>query len=374
MKKAVLIGAGSIGRGFIGEVLHKSGYDLTFLDVSEKLVEDMNKQKKYSVIILGADESEYVVDGIRAFTPEQEGALDALKEADIITTAIGPSVLKNTSKIIAQGIKERFNANIKDPLTIIACENMEYGSSKLGEYVNEWLSEEERVYCAEYVAFPDCEVSRMVIPQIKGEPLSVKVEGFMEWVVDENALKADISDIKAIKFTDNPTAYIKRKMYTLTGHAIMGYKGYLKGYEYGYQAMYDDEIFELVYNALTESGKAWSMEYGKSMHEFNKYITIMLRRFSDNRLKDPIIRICREPIRKLSKDERLVGPANTALKHGILPYYIVEGIKCALEFDCAQDPQAVELQKMIKDEGADIALKKVMKLEDNHLLYPMIKA
>ena len=30
-KKAVLIGAGKIGRGFLGDILYHAGYELTFL-------------------------------------------------------------------------------------------------------------------------------------------------------------------------------------------------------------------------------------------------------------------------------------------------------------------------------------------------------
>lgn len=40
--KAVHFGAGSIGRGFIGQLLHDSGYDIVMVDVNTALVNQIN--------------------------------------------------------------------------------------------------------------------------------------------------------------------------------------------------------------------------------------------------------------------------------------------------------------------------------------------
>ena len=39
MKQAVHFGAGNIGRGFVGLLLHEAGYGLVFADVAEPLVD-----------------------------------------------------------------------------------------------------------------------------------------------------------------------------------------------------------------------------------------------------------------------------------------------------------------------------------------------
>ena len=49
--KAVMYGAGNIGRGFIGEVLYKSGYKTTYIDVNEAVVKALNKDKKYPIYL-----------------------------------------------------------------------------------------------------------------------------------------------------------------------------------------------------------------------------------------------------------------------------------------------------------------------------------
>ena len=41
---AVHFGAGNIGRGFIGQLLHESGYDVVFVDVQDDMVEALKAE------------------------------------------------------------------------------------------------------------------------------------------------------------------------------------------------------------------------------------------------------------------------------------------------------------------------------------------
>ena len=47
--KAVMYGAGNIGRGFIGLLFSQSGYEVTFIDVVDAVVESLNREKHYPV-------------------------------------------------------------------------------------------------------------------------------------------------------------------------------------------------------------------------------------------------------------------------------------------------------------------------------------
>ena len=46
MKKAVMYGAGNIGRGFIGQLFHMSGYEISFIDVNMTVVDKLNSDGK----------------------------------------------------------------------------------------------------------------------------------------------------------------------------------------------------------------------------------------------------------------------------------------------------------------------------------------
>jgi mannitol-1-phosphate 5-dehydrogenase len=195
----------------------------------------------------------------------------------------------------------------------------------------------------------------------------------MEWIVDRNAVKGDLSRISGLDLSDNPIAYIKRKIFTLTGHAMLGYLGYNKGYTHIYQSAFDDGIFHTVFSALTECGKGWCTEYGMPPVDFYRYVTVMLRRFSDTRFKDPCARVCREPIRKLSKNERFLSPAAAALKLGVAPENIIMGICTVLKYDNDKDEQSVELQRMIKHDGLSAVLEQVCQLDSGSELFRMIR-
>lgn len=44
MQRAIMIGAGNIGRGFIGALLAKSGYQVLFADVNQSIIDAINEK------------------------------------------------------------------------------------------------------------------------------------------------------------------------------------------------------------------------------------------------------------------------------------------------------------------------------------------
>jgi mannitol-1-phosphate/altronate dehydrogenase len=51
---AVHFGAGNIGRGFVGLLLHRAGYQLVFTDVIDELIHTLNSTPNYLVKKVGA--------------------------------------------------------------------------------------------------------------------------------------------------------------------------------------------------------------------------------------------------------------------------------------------------------------------------------
>ena len=51
---AVHFGAGNIGRGFVGLILHRAGYQVVFADVVDELIDGLNSTPSYQVGEVGA--------------------------------------------------------------------------------------------------------------------------------------------------------------------------------------------------------------------------------------------------------------------------------------------------------------------------------
>lgn len=351
MKKAIQFGAGNIGRGFIGALLANAGYHVVFADVNEQMINALNEQKSYNIHILDLEKSVQTITNVSGCMSNGTEIIDEIATAEIITTAVGPNVLKFIAPTIAQGIEARRNAGA-GALNIIACENMVGATSHLQEQVESHLSEEGKVYAQEHVGFANCSVDRIVPPFQGDNLLDVGVEAFHEWIVEEPKLKGGTPQIDGMKLTDNLVAYVQRKLFTLnTGHAITAYLGFLKGIETIDQSIQDESVRAIVRPAMEESGAALVKKHGFDADEHAKYIDKIETRFKNPYIRDEVIRVGREPLRKLGPADRLIGPANMAAELGLGRDHLLQGAAAAFHYDNANDPQSAELQGRIQAEG-----------------------
>jgi mannitol-1-phosphate 5-dehydrogenase len=375
MKKAIQFGAGNIGRGFIGYLLNKSGYDLVFADVFDNVIDEINKEKEYTIHIKDVETQEIKVQNISAVNSTRDEIIDQIAQASIITTAVGPLNLEKIADKLAEGIKKRAYENKEDYLNIIACENAIEASKSLQTYVYQYLSDEDKAYADKYVGFPNCSVDRIVPPSKNEKPLDVTVENYYEWNVEKDGFKGQIPEIYGMNLVDNLLAYIERKLFTLnTGHASTAYLGSLKGYKTIDQAINDPQIEDQVRAIMQESGQALIAKFGFDKEAHFAYIEKIINRFKNPYLKDDVKRVGREPMRKLSANERFIKPLSTALEYDLPIDNLVLGIGAALHFRNEEDNQAVELEEKINKLGLDKAIAEITGLTDPKLIEKIIDA
>ena len=96
MQKAVIYGAGNIGRGFIGQVFHDSGYEVVFIDINRTIIDALNFRGGYTLRVVGNDgDSDTFIDNVRGIDGrDAEAVADAIGGADLMATAIGVPILQ----------------------------------------------------------------------------------------------------------------------------------------------------------------------------------------------------------------------------------------------------------------------------------------
>ena len=374
MKQAIHFGGGNIGRGFIGELLVRSGYEVTFVDVAEALVDEINARRSYDIEVVGDDPRTIHVEHVKAINSNVnlEELLDAFVTVDIVTTAIGPNILKFIAPNIAKGLARRVEKN-ETPLNIIACENMVGGSTVLKNFVYEHLDESTKEKVMRCIGFPDAAVDRIVPIQHNEDPLLVKVEPFAEWDVDRKGVVGSEPQIEGLTWVDDLEAYIERKLFSVnTGHASIAYMAYLKGIEDIASAMKDEEIVSFVRRVWAETSELLIEKYGFDREKHAAYIRTAEERFTNPHLSDDVTRVARGPKRKLGVKDRLVSPAAQLIERGRKPEALATVIAAALRFDFADDPEAVEVQGYIKEHGFEKALMHFTEIPPGSELFNLI--
>jgi len=334
--KAVMYGGGNIGRGFIGALLSNSGYEVSFVDVVDDVINALNKEHTYPIRIIKGDSYEDIdVKNVSAVDGKDPVAVaEAIAEADIMATAVGVNVLKFIISNIVAGLRLRKERNLP-PFNIIICENLNDANKIIEGMIKEQLTEEEIVWFDANIGLVEAAIGRTVPVQTEemkdGNPLRVCVESYGYLPVDKEAFKGEIPEIKNMVPFAPFDFFIKRKLFLHNmAHAMTAYLGDLLGIEYIYEAIDNDEIYIIVKGAMEESARALSKKYGVPLDDIMLHMTDLLDRFTNAALRDTCSRAGREPARKLSPKDRLIGSASLAYEMGITPAYIAIGAAAGL--------------------------------------------
>ncbi|MCK5803696.1 MAG: mannitol dehydrogenase, partial [Lentisphaeria bacterium] len=314
-RQAVMFGAGNIGRGFIGQLFSESGCEVVFVDVDEELIATLNREGSYHLQTVFNDEvDDFRIGPVRAVNgADAEAAADVVAQADVGATAVGAGALKYVAPTLARGIARRSRDNAP-PLNIIVCENLKGAAAHLRTLVRESIAPEAVAYLADSVGFVDTVIGRMVpmpTPEMRARDVSfIRVEPYKELPVDQAGFVGEIPEISAMEAHDNFPLYTARKLYIHNcGHALLAYIGYLRGHEFGYEAMKDSVVREGLDKGLRESLGGIVAEYGADRAWLEEHVDDLMRRFSNTVLADTIFRLGRDPLRKLAPSDRLVGAA-----------------------------------------------------------------
>ncbi|PPG03421.1 mannitol-1-phosphate 5-dehydrogenase [Pseudoclavibacter sp. RFBI5] len=365
--KAVHIGAGNIGRGFIGLVLHEAGYDLVYADVNADLIGALQAVDTYTVHEVGPAAKSHVVDRFRAINSatHEDEVVQEIATADVVTCAVGPNVLRFIAPVIRKGLAAR--AADAPKLAVMACENAIGASDTLKGLVLEGAEELDA-----RAVFANTAVDR-IVPEQAVEGVDVTVEDFFEWTIDRTPFNGAEPSIPDAHFVDDLKPFIERKLFTVnTGHATIAYHGFVAGATNMQDALAISAVASEVEAVLGETSRVLVSQFGFSEEDHAEYVATTLSRFANRDLPDQPARVGRQPLRKLSAKERFVRPASEAEAAG-LPYdALVRAIGAALRFDFPADQESVELQQKLSTLDAETFTREVTGLEGGALFAAVV--
>jgi mannitol-1-phosphate 5-dehydrogenase len=371
---AVHFGAGNIGRGFVGLILHHAGYQVVFVDVVDELIDGLNRTPSYLVKEVGLDPAEQLVDNYRAINSRSDEAavVDEIAAAGIVTTAVGPTVLKFVAPQVAAGLRKRPDGAA--PLAVMACENAINATDVLAGHIRDLVPEEEWPAVAARAVFANTAVDR-IVPAQSQDGLDVTVESYFEWAIERPPFGGQEPPIPDASWVDDLAPYIERKLFTVnTGHATTAYHGFARGIEKLSDALADDTVRAAVSGVLAETKQLLVAKHDFSAEAQQAYVDKILQRFANPYLPDTVDRVGRQPLRKLSRSERLIGPAAELAERGLRPQHLLATVDAALSFDVPEDPESVELQHLLRTLTAAEATERITGLKPADPLYADVLA
>ncbi|MGP9538579.1 mannitol-1-phosphate 5-dehydrogenase [Brachybacterium sp. AOP43-C2-M15] len=369
--KAVHFGAGNIGRGFVGLLLHEAGCEVVFSDVAEALVSQLQQADSYTVSTVGQDPTTTVVDGFSAINSAQdpEGLTAQIASADLVTTAVGAHILRFVAPNIAAGIAARPDGAPR--LAVLACENAINATDLLEQEIRANYQGED---LEEKALFANTAVDRIVPVQAEGAGLDVTVEDFYEWAVERGPFEGHEPDIPGITWVEDLGPYIERKLFTVnTGHATTAWHGWAAGHERIAEAIADPAVAREVEGVLAETSALLVAKHGFAEEEMASYRTKVLGRFANTALPDPVERVGRAPLRKLSRHERIIGPAAELAERGLGHDALLSALSAALSFTPDGDEEVDRLQEILREEDADAATAEITGLDPDHPLSSQVR-
>lgn len=375
--KCVILGAGKIARGFIGHLLYLSEIPFTFVEKFDGLVDLINERGQYTVNILGNSEKNCVVKGAKAIHfSDVEAVTDAIAEADAVFTSVGGKNLGDLVPLLAGGIEKK--ALKGGNLNVVTCENWKLPATILRNGVEEVISEDAKAYLAEHVGMTEAVIMRSGIESsaelLAQDPLIVNVQDFWELPVDASRIVGELPPIMGLKLIPEFTGFLERKFYTYNAaNGTTSFVGALLGHVHIADAAHDERILTILEGVYQETAQALSKKHNFPLDEQLAFTLTSKRKLQDYTIVDFIERNARDPIRKLGKDDRLVGSARLVQEYGIRPDNLCIAIAAAIHYVSPGDPFAEELVRMRKEEGIDYIIEHVCEQDPNGELGMLIK-
>ncbi|OIJ11543.1 mannitol dehydrogenase [Anaerobacillus alkalilacustris] len=373
--RALHFGSGNIGKGFIGYLLNKTGYELCFVDVNQEAIDRFNQNNRYLVETLDDGHTVEVVSPVSALNglTQKEEVIERIENADIITTSVGISNLSRIADVISKGLLKRIKWN-KNKLDIIANENAINASSTLKTELEKHVSPREMEEILTLVSFPNSSIDRLALSKESKDDEIALVEPMYEWIINKKEMaNQELPPITGATYVEDLKPFIERKLYSVNmGHVTTAYIAFLFNEPTIQSALEKPEIEQFVRGILNETAQYFIKKFNVKQEEMDDYINKTLIRFKNKNISDNIYRVGRSPLRKLGYNERLVKPTRELFELGLPIEHLTVAIAAGFLFDNPDDEESVTLQNFIQEHGLKKAIEHFTQINDDRILNAVI--
>jgi mannitol-1-phosphate 5-dehydrogenase len=353
MAKALIIGGGAIGRGFIPWLLN--AFEIDIIDKSRDIVNGIAKQGGYHSFMSDSDRLNKKWFKVRRI----ETSFNELHplDYDIAFISVGPRNINYLPKGV-ELLKCPIFSLENDPITV------------------SWIKDKYKLEKV-YFGVPDVITSSTASSEnLYRDPFALHTENGALYLQRPPKLDALLEKIlpqvhwlseKDLRQEWDAKLYIHN-----TPHCIAAYLGHIAGCTYIHEALAKKSIQRIINGVIDELLSALKMVTSYDHQFIESYAKKEVRRFSNKLLFDPVSRVAREPLRKLHPSGRLMGALRLLLSKGINPTYLMVGIAAALSYSDKKDLDYLQLCEL-HEFGISSFLKYHLGLDDKSIESEFVK-
>lgn len=346
MSKAVVIGAGKTGRGFIGRLLKEADTDIIFIDKNKELVDRLCAEGSFSVAFFGNTRPAVTVDNYKAYTWDNAD----LEDATLIFVSVCGQNLSDVGACLSTLLGDDKTYHI------ITCENASKPSATLKNAIVG-----KRVAVSEATVF---------CTTIESDGYNINSENYPYLQCNAELLEGYVPPVSSVKPITNFSDFLTRKLFTYNAAScVIAYIGAALGYtDYG-EAANLPVILNLLDKNYAATNTAMCMRFGYDMQDQAEFAALSKVKFCDRTIVDTVARNAREPHRKLGANERIIGAAKLLRECDQDSSVLELTAAAALLYEDSSDTTWTAMQQ---ENGYDGILKTVCGLDETDTLYKNI--
>lgn len=327
MARALIVGGGAIGRGFLPWLLDE--FEIDILDNSPELIKGISSRGGFYSFMSKGEMLEKRWVKVKAIT--MECTENQAHSYDIAFISVGPRNVKMLPSSVAQLCCPVFSLE-NDPVTV------------------DWIKEAYGLN-AVYFGVPDVITSSTASPEnLTLDPFAIHTENGVLYLQKpaehESELVRLLPSVHWLTLERLNQEWDAKLYLHNTPHCIAAYLGYMAGFTYLHEALASPAIRRVVNGVIDELLCALKLSSSYDQTFIESYAIKEVRRFSNHLLFDPIVRVAREPLRKLHASGRLMGALRLLLSSGVNPTYLMAGIAAALCYSNPKDRDHAQLREL----------------------------